>query len=148
MKELPVGIALRIVSESRTIRERESCTGLLAESHTLDELRCTIAQRELVGIGVCLDCEFERGCRKKRKILQVVGVNIGRLVAFRGFGDSLEPIPGHTLSIAVLGSIEGEQNTLRHAGVVNMGTFFVPLDLRHVYLLIGIRRRRNDSFRR
>ena len=148
MKELPVGIALRIVSESRTIRERETRTRLLPQCHTLDELRRAVTQRELVGIGVCLDRELERGRRQKRQVLQVVGVNIGRLVAFRGFGDSFEAIPGHALSIAVQGIIKGKQNTLRHAGVVNMGTFFVPLDLRHVYLLIGIRRRRNDSFRR
>nr|DAO48855.1 MAG TPA: hypothetical protein [Caudoviricetes sp.] len=101
VNKLAVLVTLRVVAQDRRVAQCKARTILLADKHTLIQLRGAIAFREFVGVGIRFNSHLELFGRGEGEVLDVVGVNRGGFGTRGGFGNGLKTIPCHAILVGV-----------------------------------------------
>ena len=132
MNKLAVLVALRVVAQDRRVAQCKARTILLADKHTLTQLRGAIAFREFVGVGIRFNSHLELFGRGEGEVLDVVCINRSCFSARGGFSDGLETIPRNSVLVSIGSIIENVQDTLAYTSVVYVRSCCIPSNSSHL----------------
>src|SRR5690349_6151728 len=121
---LEARIGIEIATNLSPVVQVERLSSLLTDSNAVDDHKA-VTLEELNGAHVRLNGSAEGLGRANRTVHNVVRVRLGVVSACRGFGDSGETVPGHTVATT------GEQSTVINASFILALPGSVPGELRH-----------------
>nr|DAK51959.1 MAG TPA: hypothetical protein [Caudoviricetes sp.] len=122
---IAVILAVGVIADQRTIHEAEHLALLLADRHTGDRARQTIALVEFIGRIVGFDGVAILFRRDHVEILDVVRIQSGGLSTGRRFVDRSQTVPSDALAIGIVVT-HNVQNAMVHAGFKQTLTNSIP----------------------
>ena len=134
MKLITKTFALNIVTNLAHVRHAELLTSLLTEIDTRSQLSRTVTLIPFIREHIRLDRTTTLFSRTERRILNVVGIQIGGFSTIRSLGNRSQTIPGNTLRILAF-VINRIKDALLDAHLKESFTSGIPFNYSHNFLL-------------